>query len=207
MILFNQTSSSGVPSELRLSQLIRLTYASTTASTPATIREDLVQILDTARAYNVGSNIHGVLFYGNNYFFQCLEGDEKRVDQLYQKILKDSRHKNVVLLTRESIREPKFNVWDMKYVMQEVAVKQFFNNTQWEKFNPYVLTDELIQPFLNILYGYQETIPGLKEQVESTAGRRYSQNFSQLAPFLLILIIILLGVFLWVFKAYNNLHF
>lgn len=193
--------------EIRLSQLIRLTYASTTASSPATIREDLVQILDKARAYNAGSNIHGVLFYGNNYFFQCLEGDEKRVDQLYQKILKDSRHKNVVLLTRESIPAPKFNVWDMKYVMQEVAVKQFFNNTQWEKFNPYVLTDELIQPFLNILYGYQETTPGLKEQVESTTGRRYSQNFSQLAPFLLILIIILLGIFLWVFKAYNNLHF
>ncbi|RYZ95237.1 MAG: BLUF domain-containing protein, partial [Moraxellaceae bacterium] len=94
--------------EILLSQLIRLTYASTTASTPATIREDLVHILNKARAYNAGNNIHGVLFYGNNYFFQCLEGDEKRVDRLYQQILKDSRHKNVVLLTRESISAPKF---------------------------------------------------------------------------------------------------
>ena len=174
-----------------------MTYASTTASSPATIRDDLVSILDRARFYNSTLNISGVLFYGNDYFFQCLEGDEKQVDQLYQKILKDKRHKNVVLLTRETITTPKFNIWDMKYVMQEAAIQKFFTTTQWEKFNPYVLTDELIQPFLTVLYGYQESTPGIKEEV--IHAKPSGLSLAWIIPVILMAVILLLASFLGLF--------
>ncbi len=131
--------------------ITRLSYASTTSSTPASIRQDLVNILAEARHYNSAHNIHGVMFYGNNYFFQCIEGDKQQIDALYAKIASDPRHKQLVQLAYEDDVAPLFAQWAMKYVFLDEKVQQFYKNFLWEKFNPYALQGRLLAQFLELL--------------------------------------------------------
>jgi hypothetical protein len=153
--------------ELSLPSLIRLTYASSTTSKPATIREDLSNILKEARAHNAQHHIYGVLYYGNNCFFQCLEGDKHQIDRLYQILLTDKRHDQIKLLSYEPIEHISFAQWSMKYVLQDAPILAFFQNQQWEKFNPYSLEQHLMRPFLNILLEHSSNEVGFYDETMS----------------------------------------
>ena len=173
----------------------RLTYASTTTSKPSGIRQDLINILNEAEDHNASHNIYGVLFYGSDYFFQCLEGEKIQIDQLYEKILKDPRHKNIVLLSYQVIEQPRFINWNLKYVLQEPSILEFFQSNQWEKFNPYALDQDLIDPFLNILADHNENTPGEHEEVigqESMQGNVLNYKY---VLFIILVMAALIGVY------------
>ncbi|XID75250.1 BLUF domain-containing protein [Alkanindiges sp. WGS2144] len=180
-----------------MDSIIRLTYASITTSKPATIRQDLINILDEAQAHNSNHQIYGVLFYGSDYFFQCLEGKKADIDALYEKLNNDPRHTNLALLSYEEINAPRFKGWSMKYVMHEPSIQQFFESNQWEKFNPYTLDSDLIQPFLNILHSHDESIAGEHEEVSGKQMSKGQVIDYKYALFIIILaLVILLGLYL-----------
>lgn len=54
---------------------IRLCYASTRKQSDNDLIEDLNDILNTARDFNSKNLVFGVLYYANNHFFQCIEGE------------------------------------------------------------------------------------------------------------------------------------
>jgi hypothetical protein len=49
-------------------------------------------------------------------FYQCLEGEEDVIDDLYRKILLDPRHHDVVLLTNRTIDSRQFQSWSMHLI-------------------------------------------------------------------------------------------
>ncbi len=88
--------------------LVRLLYASRAVDvSPAA----LDSILSTGRAHNTSSGITGILCYGGGMFLQALEGGRMAVNTLYGHILRDPRHKDVVLLHYEEILERRFGGW------------------------------------------------------------------------------------------------
>ncbi len=181
-----------------MNNYIRLTYASTTTSKPATIRQDLVSILNEAQMHNSNHGICGALFYGNDYFFQCIEGQKAEIDRLYEKLLKDPRHKEVILLAYDEISKPRFVGWNMKYVLQEPAILKFFESNHWEKFNPYTLDKDLIEPFLNILVNHNESPPGEQEDVVGREAVRGNVLNYKYAVFIIIMaLMILVGIYLF----------
>lgn len=175
--------------------LVRLAYASSTTSKPASIRNDLINILKEAQNHNSQHHISGVLYYGNDCFFQCLEGDKTQVDLLYKKLLGDPRHNNIKLLSYETIEQVNFSQWSMKYVLQDQSILNFFQNEQWEKFNPYALEQPLIQPFLGILLQHAASEPGLYEQVIEFPADELTQNLTyKYAVFLLFIVLAALAL-------------
>lgn len=148
-----------------MSNITRLSYASTTASSVSTIRQDLVDILAEARLHNFNHKINGVMFYGNDYFFQCIEGNKTQIDALYQKIADDPRHQRIVQLSYENDVAPLFAAWAMKYVLQDEKIQQFYKNYLWEKFNPYALQDGLLKQFIRLLSEYPQSTEGEREEV------------------------------------------
>lgn len=145
----------------------RLIYASTSVATAAHIRDDLSHILKKAQAHNAQHQIYGVLFYGNNLFFQCIEGQKKDIDSLFEKISKDMRHTNIKVLSYERIAQPMFHSWEMKFVHYEDNVKAFFRQSQWQVFNPYALDGKLSIQFLEFLYDYEQPQSFLDEVVDA----------------------------------------
>ena len=77
--------------------------------------EDVNDILENAREYNLKNNITGFLLCHNNEFIQILEGDEKIVKELYSKISKDNRHSDVKLIAKGVIEKRGFDAWNMGY--------------------------------------------------------------------------------------------
>jgi hypothetical protein len=173
--------------------LVRLTYASTVTSTPGKLREELTSILGDARRFNYNHNIHGVLFYGNSYFYQCIEGNKAIVDQLYQKILKDSRHKDIKQLSYEYIAEISFDAWNMKYVLLDDKIRDFFIDEGMSQFNPYKLDEKLNTKLLSVLLKNKESVAGQEETMRgftfSMQGR--SDNLKYMIVVLLIGMLIL----------------
>jgi hypothetical protein len=80
----------------------------------------LDKIIATAKQHNPRFGITGLLVFGSEIFFQWLEGPRDNVTSLFKMISADSRHFDVVLLTKEDeFRERLFPNWDMELVAAE----------------------------------------------------------------------------------------
>ena len=116
--------------------LIRLIYASRVQGSMST--EDVAQILETSRHNNSKSNITGLLCFNHKYFLQCLEGSRAKVNELYQRILHDNRHGDILLLSYGEVSERHFSQWSMGYIpatqITEDITLRFSGGSE---FNPY----------------------------------------------------------------------
>ena len=94
--------------------LVRLLYASRAAEA---LTETVVEsILQQSRHNNPPLGITGVLCYGGDVYMQVLEGGRAAVNNLYNTIVRDSRHLQVRLLSFEEIGERRFGGWTMGQV-------------------------------------------------------------------------------------------
>jgi hypothetical protein len=137
-----------------MTTLLRMVYVSTSTkpieTTVGTVHSDIGRILMQSRKNNPKQHIGGVLYFSNNYFFQCLEGEQEVVNNLYQKISTDPRHKNVQSISVKRIDERKFGDWSMKYVALKDKVTSLLNRKEKTEFNPYKFDDEMIEDMLNL---------------------------------------------------------
>lgn len=76
---------------------------------------DIYKMLSDARDFNAGHGITGCLLYHNNQFLQLLEGEEKEVMELYDKIQNDPRHHDVTTLMEEPDSQRLFDEWSMAF--------------------------------------------------------------------------------------------
>lgn len=93
--------------------LVRLLYASRAQAVSA---ETIETILTQSRAKNPALGITGILCHGGDFFMQVLEGGRDTVNRLYNQIVRDPRHEQVVLLHFEEITERRFSGWTMGQV-------------------------------------------------------------------------------------------
>ena len=94
--------------------LVRLMYASRT--TDRVTHEVLTAVLRKSMANNPGIGVTGVLCSSGTIFLQVLEGGRSQVSALYNKISRDPRHHDVVLLSYEEVNERRFAGWAMGQV-------------------------------------------------------------------------------------------
>jgi uncharacterized membrane protein (DUF373 family) len=98
---------------MRKTDMIRLIYASTALKDWNA--EELLALLKTCRTNNSVRDITGALIYLHRTFFQILEGDEETVNETFEKIKKDKRHKDVTLIETKPIAEREFSYWSMGF--------------------------------------------------------------------------------------------
>ena len=91
--------------------LVRLMYAS--RAVDSVNQNELVTILRQSTANNPGVGVTGVLCFAAGIFLQVLEGGRTQVSALYNKIARDPRHHDVVLLSFEEVDERSFAGWSM----------------------------------------------------------------------------------------------
>ena len=71
-------------------------------------------ILTKSRAKNPAAGITGNLIYHADLFLQLLEGPHSAVNELYETILADNRHADIVKLRDASFNRRLFASWAMK---------------------------------------------------------------------------------------------
>jgi hypothetical protein len=119
--------------------LVRLLYASRSA-VPAT--PDVIEgILAQSRERNPALGITGILCQSGDIFMQVLEGGRSAVNQLYNQIVRDDRHRDVVVLRYEETSERKFSGWTMGVVnIARVNPSTLLKYSETTALDPYAMS-------------------------------------------------------------------
>jgi hypothetical protein len=121
--------------------LVQLVYVSK-AQTNLNER-DIEEILTLSKMNNERQAITGLLSFNHSYFLQCLEGSRSTVNDTYQKILKDPRHSDAVILSYESIDYRYFGSWSMAYVpSSSLTQEMILTYGSSQDFDPYKMSGE-----------------------------------------------------------------
>jgi len=96
--------------------LVELLYCSVSVA-PQLTKEDLDQILASARRRNLAQDITGMMIYHRGEFVQILEGKEESVEKVYEKfICHDPRHTAINKVLENTISCRSFNEWSMGFL-------------------------------------------------------------------------------------------
>jgi hypothetical protein len=77
--------------------------------------DDLSDILEKSREFNLKHKITGCLLHHNKEFLQILEGEKGIIKDLYSVIKKDNRHTNILLLSEGNKKKRLFPNWSMGF--------------------------------------------------------------------------------------------
>ena len=91
--------------------MYRLIYISTASD--ALTAADIDDIVETAVRNNEPQNLTGVLVYNGLNFLQVLEGSRAHVENVYNRILLDTRHVSVTTVLAEAVEIRIFSSWHM----------------------------------------------------------------------------------------------
>ena len=119
--------------------LVRLLYASRSAQ-PVTA-EVIEAILAQSRAHNPALGITGILCQSGDIFMQVLEGGRSAVNELYNQIVRDPRHRDVVVLHYAEVSERRFGGWTMGQVnLSKVNPSTLLKYSEKPALDPYAMS-------------------------------------------------------------------
>ena len=118
--------------------LSRLIYASEVAQDLSP--EGLQALLTTARQCNRLHDVSGMMAFDSRYFLQAVEGSREALSQLYSNLVRDRRHKRLVLLSFESIEQRSFSDWTMGFAAADASRRRLYlRHGPSARFDPYQL--------------------------------------------------------------------
>ncbi|WP_165842818.1 BLUF domain-containing protein [Phenylobacterium deserti] len=94
--------------------MICLVYLSSAATIPSA--EVLSGIVQQSQRNNQQCDVTGLLCHYDGNFLQFLEGPEEAVNQTYDRISRDPRHRQLIQVQRRQIEERAFADWSMAVV-------------------------------------------------------------------------------------------
>lgn len=126
--------------------------------------DELEQLLSLSRRWNTAKDLTGLLIYRysinaeSGHFIQMLEGDEREVRTLFEKIKRDKRHHTILPLSDGVIESRMFSEWAMGFKNVDDALfaglpgyarigEASFNPTAFQKSNAAAL--DLLKFFHN----------------------------------------------------------
>lgn len=125
-------------------------------ATHALHEADLLTILNESRVNNKKKEITGMLLYLQERFIQALEGNKAIVNNLYEEIRKDPRHKKVTLILEGNSPHRLFKDWSMGFKkISESDFTRLSGFTDLEKFFAIPPSDaegSVVMTFLNLFY-------------------------------------------------------
>lgn len=136
--------------------MYQLSYASYSISEADKLFEDLRSILKEARDFNVIHKITGVLYFADQYFFQCLEGRKEDLEFLVEKLKKDSRHKDFTLFECKPIDKLHFKDWSMKYVKRNSLIQDYMREQGFQLFQPKQLRLHQLDKLIGLLVDIED---------------------------------------------------
>lgn len=122
--------------------LVRLLYASrpTDKNTAASVEA----IVAKSRTYNPEHGITGILCHSGDIFMQVLEGGREAVNQLYNTLITDPRHRDVIVLQYEEVTERRFSGWTMGQVdLNKVNLSVVLKYSEKAVLDPYAVSGKV----------------------------------------------------------------
>lgn len=113
---------------------MRYVVAYVSTADPNLSTQDVKDLLENATEHNNGQNITGILLFTESNFFQLLEGEERKIKNLYSRIEKDSRHKNII----KFLEKPAFKPTDEGYANCILTNEDELDDSQLDNYLKYL---------------------------------------------------------------------
>ncbi|WP_158295618.1 BLUF domain-containing protein [Crenalkalicoccus roseus] len=97
-------------------ELFRVIYISRNLIPPSATEAEIGRILEASRRRNAALGVTGALLFSEGAFAQVLEGPLASVEEVFETIQADPRHREVVVLEAGRVPERAFPEWHMAYV-------------------------------------------------------------------------------------------
>lgn len=137
--------------------LVRLLYASRSAQPIGS--EVIESILAQSRRHNPELGITGILCQSGDVFMQVLEGGRTAVNRLYNQIVRDERHRDVVMLHYEEVMERRFAAWTMGQVnLAKVNASTLLKYCEKPVLDPYAMSGRASMALLEELIATAQII-------------------------------------------------
>ena len=72
-------------------------------------KQEVTDLMKEASRYNEEKEITGLLLYNEINFFELLEGNKKVIEELFERIRKDSRHHSIIKFFDKQVYRPAFD--------------------------------------------------------------------------------------------------
>ncbi|WP_051696050.1 BLUF domain-containing protein [Caulobacter sp. UNC358MFTsu5.1] len=119
--------------------LARLIYASRSLSVGAGFSDDVRTILRTSIHQNRMSAITGFLVIGEGRFLQMLEGPVAEVEATFERIRRDDRHTDLVVIAQGPADRRMFRDWNMAHHQIVAADRMLLATAGLSEFRPETL--------------------------------------------------------------------
>lgn len=137
--------------------LVRLLYASRSVRPLSAKLTD--SILAQSRRRNLELGVTGILCQSGDIFMQLLEGGRTAVNRLYSQIVRDDRHKDVVVLHYEEVGERRFAGWTMGQVnLAKVNPSTLLKYSETSSLDPYLMSGAVSMALLEELIATAQII-------------------------------------------------
>lgn len=154
-----------------MSQLVRMVYVSRSnnpiSDAGAGVPRDIGRILMQSRKRNPQREIGGVLYFRDDMFFQCLEGERDEVESLYALIAEDPRHRDVRKILVRDVEDRMFGDWSMKYVALDERVDRLLKENGFASFEPHAFDEAMTEAMLGLFVSARDTT----EQSDENDGK------------------------------------
>lgn len=107
-----------------------ISYVST--QTKELLPNGVAQILHDSKSRNDNFGVNGLLVYSEGNFFEVLEGEKNKIKDLYQAILKDKRHKNIILIFEKTVHKPLFKDEETHFISENTLYRTMAIEHFWE---------------------------------------------------------------------------
>lgn len=119
--------------------VFRLVYHSETALDGAAdaVDREIERILVASRRNNARVGVTGALMFNRGFFAQVLEGERQQIESVFERIQRDPRHTNLVVLQFAPAPERAFAAWSMAFVGGSAAdARRFGHMAEASGFRP-----------------------------------------------------------------------
>jgi hypothetical protein len=136
--------------------MLSLVYTSKATSS---VTPEMVELLSrTSELNNKRAGVTGLLLYGSGNYLQIMEGEADRVGPLFERVRKDSRHKNCQVLSRHATGQRCFTSWRMGLIGRLDAEPDKCGN-EWDT----ITTMLQVMPGTNVLKTQEDVIECIRE--------------------------------------------
>ena len=97
-----------------------IVYVSSAA--PSLTKNDIQDVFNFTIDWNLDNNISGFLVHKDSNFIQLLEGEEKIVKNLFERIKEDNRHKDIIPIIQEKFPHRSFDGYKSDFIIYDTNI-------------------------------------------------------------------------------------
>ena len=135
-------------------QLVRLLYFSRNrlAQFDGPIEARLAELVAAATAHNLRDGVTGVLVHDDKWFAQALEGEQDSISRTFERILRDSRHCDVTLITMRPVGVRRFGSAPVQSIAwSEDKAEIFRHYGEGPRLQPQLIAADRLADLLEVL--------------------------------------------------------